>query len=243
MHGDPTAEAHLYWSRAFDFWNEALFEGALPRPVITLSRTVHCMGYFRARAMANRAGETVHEIAMNPRYFHLGDKETHGTFVHELAHHWREVLGPLNAKGGKGAGGYHDIVWAYKMEELGLFPSDTGRPGGKRTGYSVSHYIVPGGRFESVFDGMAGDDSKIEWHDCAPLGMAKPQDEMSTLLDELGFVEAEAAGNETQAENTKAAKDRIKFSCACGLNAWAKPSAKLVCGFCSEPMPPAQTRA
>jgi hypothetical protein len=33
------------------------------------------------------------------------------------------------------------------MEEVGLIPSSTGAPGGKRTGQSMSHYIDPDGKF------------------------------------------------------------------------------------------------
>lgn len=42
------------------------------------------------------------------------------------------------------------------MDEIGLTPSNTGEPGGKRTGQQMDHYVTPGGAFESVvrdFDG------------------------------------------------------------------------------------------
>jgi len=35
--------------------------------------------------------------------------------------------------------------WAAKMKEIRLQPSTTGEPGGKETGQSVTHYILPGG--------------------------------------------------------------------------------------------------
>jgi ribosomal protein S27AE len=34
---------------------------------------------------------------------------------------------------------------------LGLMPSDTGAPGGKRTGQRVSHYVIPDGAFAHAF--------------------------------------------------------------------------------------------
>jgi hypothetical protein len=40
------------------------------------------------------------------------------------------------------------------MEELGLPPSSTGVPGGKRVGYKMSHYILDGGPFARAFDAM-----------------------------------------------------------------------------------------
>jgi hypothetical protein len=38
---------------------------------------------------------------------------------------------------------YHDRQWAATMKEIGLRPSTTGEPGGKETGQSVTHYILP----------------------------------------------------------------------------------------------------
>ena len=46
--------------------------------------------------------------------------------------------------------GYHNREWAARMETLGLIPSDTGRPGGKRTGQSMGHYVSDGGPFEQA---------------------------------------------------------------------------------------------
>ena len=40
----------------------------------------------------------------------------------------------------------YDRQWAAKMREIGLQPSSTGEEGGKETGQSMSHYIIPDGR-------------------------------------------------------------------------------------------------
>jgi hypothetical protein len=37
------------------------------------------------------------------------------------------------------------------MEEVGLIPSDTGKPGGKKTGQSMTHNIEEKGKYETVF--------------------------------------------------------------------------------------------
>jgi hypothetical protein len=42
------------------------------------------------------------------------------------------------------------------MDELGLTPSHTGEPGGKRTGERVSHYIVEGGPYARAWDALPG---------------------------------------------------------------------------------------
>ena len=52
--------------------------------------------------------------------------------------------------------GYHNREWAARMETLGLIPSDTGRPGGKRTGQSMGHYVSDGGPFEQAAKALLG---------------------------------------------------------------------------------------
>jgi hypothetical protein len=47
--------------------------------------------------------------------------------------------------------GYHNKEWAALMERVGLMPSDSGAPGGKRTGQRVSHYVLADGAFARAF--------------------------------------------------------------------------------------------
>jgi hypothetical protein len=44
------------------------------------------------------------------------------------------------------------------MERVGLMPSSTGEPGGKRTGQKVSHYILADGPFARAFAARQFDD-------------------------------------------------------------------------------------
>ena len=53
--------------------------------------------------------------------------------------------------GTPGRRGYHNAEWADQMETLGLMPSATGHPGGKRTGSRMSYYIIPDGPFTRAF--------------------------------------------------------------------------------------------
>jgi hypothetical protein len=50
--------------------------------------------------------------------------------------------------GSKKRKSYHDKAWGTMMKEVGLYPSSTGAPGGRETGWRVSHFVVPGGPFE-----------------------------------------------------------------------------------------------
>jgi hypothetical protein len=115
-------------------------------------------------AFRDRDGCIGHEIAMNPAYFHLGDTESFQTLVHEMAHLWRHLHGKRNRKGGHGAPGYHDAVWADRMEAMGLMPSDTGKPGGKRTGYHMGDYAIEGGPVRS---GPPGTADQRSWRELA----------------------------------------------------------------------------
>jgi len=145
----PTIEAYGGWQYAFDYFNAALFDTALPDALITLTRKAQALGYFWPDKFENDAELTTHEISMNPAHLKMrDDREALSTFVHEMVHLWRHVLGPLNKRGGRGANGYHDLVWVKKMEDLGLRPKNIGKTGGKKTGHKVTHSIIDGGPFD-----------------------------------------------------------------------------------------------
>jgi hypothetical protein len=59
--------------------------------------------------------------------------------------------------------------WAAKMKEIGLHPSATGEPGGKETGQSVTHYIVPEGPYATAFAKLKADGFRLHWQS-APEG-------------------------------------------------------------------------
>jgi hypothetical protein len=90
---------------------------------------------------------------LNPDHFKgRSITDTLSTLVHEMAHVWQHAHGKPTRNG------YHNKEWAAKMDSLGLNPSSTGAPGGKRTGQSVSHYIAAGGPFAvACSELLAGD--------------------------------------------------------------------------------------
>jgi hypothetical protein len=91
---------------------------------------------------------------------------------------------------------------------IGLYPSSTGAPGGKETGQRVSHYIVEGGPYAQAWTELAAEGFVLHW---------------------------ESPPESAQARSKKASK--TKYTCpGCGLNAWAKPDAALVCGDCERPL-------
>src|SRR5262245_27281161 len=91
------------------------------------------------------------------------------------------------------------------MDAIGLCPSSTGQPGGQRTGQRMSHYIVSEGPFDQTCTNLLTRGFTLSWHDRA----------------------REDAGG-AEPTNTRA-----KYTCSgCGLKAWAKPNAVLICGAC-----------
>ena len=188
---------------AFDHFNRELFDNALPDVFITYQRRAHSRGYFSPdRFSARGAKFGRHELALNPDGFvDRTDEQICSTLVHEMTHVWQQ------AYGSPGTGRYHNKEWAAKMKSLGLQPSSTGMPGGKQTGYRVSHYIIPAGVFAASFNRLAAKSWKLNLqsaHQAGPNG----------------------------GRNSK-----TKFSCAeCGQNAWGKPDLAIICKVCGVEM-------
>lgn len=204
----PTQETYYALQTAYEHFNRALFSGVLPECLITLQRKEkRVYGYFWSQRFEEiGSGERTDEIAMNPQHFKSrGMNEVLSTLAHEMVHQWQAYCGTPSRKA------YHNKEWADKMESIGLMPSDTGKPGGKRTGQQMTHYIIPGGLFEQVCNTLLSDGFRLAWGEIT-----------SDLIDEPG---TKGGG--------KGKTTRIKFTCpSCNGNAWGKPSLKLICGTC-----------
>ena len=198
-----TPAQYRAFQEAYDFFNAELFAGSLPHVLVTLQRHANARGYFSPERFTGRVENTAaaHELAMNPDTFTgRTDEEILSTLAHEMVHVWQQTHGTPPRRS------YHDRQWAAKMKEIGLQPSTTGEPGGKETGQSVTHYIIPGGRYTTAYAKLAATGLRLDWQS-APAGV--------------------------QAKAKKASK--TKFSCPeCGQNAWAKSDAQLICGDCYE---------
>jgi predicted SprT family Zn-dependent metalloprotease len=126
----PTEETSRDFYTAFVHFNEAMFDGQLRDCLITMQRQSNTRGYFANGRFGHRQSASIlDEIALNPATFKgRTDREIISTLVHEMAQLWQQQFGK------PGRGRYHNRQWADKMEALGLMPSSTGQPGGKRTG-------------------------------------------------------------------------------------------------------------
>jgi predicted SprT family Zn-dependent metalloprotease len=222
----PTDDTYSELQQAYDHFNAELFDGQLSGCLITLQREKKTYGYFSAQRFVRREdGVKTDEIAMNPAYFAVCPVlEVMQTLVHEMVHAWQQHFGK------PGRRRYHNKEWADKMEAVGLMPSSTGKPGGKKTGESVADYPIEGGPFMTACDKLLKD-FKLSWMDRFPARHVTAQalleaagEGMSADLDGLGVSLEESA----QSKPT-----RTKYTClSCETNVWGKPALKLVCGEC-----------
>ena len=219
-HLPPTLEASAEVYDAYSYFNNALFGGRLPDVLISYTRQKNVLGHFYPKRFERTDGMLCHEVALNPLFLGLRPlRDSLSTLLHEQCHVWRHDFGPLNRRGGRGSNGYHDQVWAEKMESIGLVPSDTGLPGGKKTGHRMSHVIVNSGPFDIACRALLDTGFQINWH------------------DRVNLTGLHAGGDDDGDQPEPQKKDRIKFTCPeCGLNAWAKPSALLKCADCERLM-------
>lgn len=229
----PTSECMLYWVAVYKTMNRCLFGGKLPNCMITLERRGRAFGYFRPNSFKNRDGEIVHQIAMNPEFFEpYGDLEALQTFAHEMCHLWREVLGPRNKNGCTGTRGYHCQVWGGKMEDIGLMPSHTGKPGGRKTGYQMADYVIAGSKFDKLAHELLQNGMHVEWRDAEVKHFASQQSSELPDLEGLLLMPENGLASALQ-KPTKKRQTRAKFVCpSCDLKAYAKPGARLACVDC-----------
>lgn len=240
--------------RAFDHFNERLFEGVLPPCLITLRSSRRQRGYHHAERFISADGIIIHELGLHPDHFTLHPLEVSlSTLVHEMVHHWQECFGKPTRSN------HHNREWVAKMETIGLIPSDSGLPEGKQTGRRVGHYIEPNGSYVKACTELLAQGFALPWFDrYAPVEPKKVK-QVQEQLAEQGF---EVATSEAPVESiapqanvdtdTDAHTDtpptifsppqprrdpkvRLVYP-QCQVPAWTRPETPLMCGSCLEPM-------
>jgi predicted SprT family Zn-dependent metalloprotease len=189
----------------FDYYNNQLFEGKLADCMINMSRKKGAHGFFSPENWkdANKQeGGGIHEININPDGMDRKEIDWHSTVVHEMVHLWQNDFGEPSRNG------YHNKQWADKMLEIGLIPTDTGKPGGKKTGQRMTHYIADNGAFIKAFNALK--EKKIKYI---------PQKFLDT-------------GKKSSGKSVAA--NKTKYTCPCGNNVWGKPDLTIICGVCNE---------
>ena len=199
----PTIEQFTSLQQLYDHFNRSLFNNKLNNCICNLSREVKkCNGFFSPNRW-QKDKTKVHEITLNPYQLHRDNMAICSTLVHEMVHLWQEDFGKPTSK-------YHNKEWGSKMKEIGLYPSNTGKPGGKETGQQMTHYIMEKGKFILSYDIIK---NKINI----------PYKSIPVSLK----------------EKKKKNASKTKYTCPeCETNAWAKPDTNIVCGDCKQRMTP-----
>lgn len=208
----------------FGIYNGRLFGGALPECILNMSRKANTYGFFAAERWADSAAPDVkiHEISLNPDFLQRPFIDWHSTFVHEMCHLWQQEFGKPSRPA------YHNREWVSKMIDTGLMPSDTGKPGGKTTGQSISHYVIAGGRFESVFNSFDAHDLekfRLRYLPAFDLPVSGRDGEEEDPGDEDGGTASNPGTGSGQ---------RRKYSCSCGNNVWGRAGLSIRCEDCGE---------
>lgn len=210
----PTEAQFMNLKQAYEYFNQALFEGILPSCILNFSRKKNTHGFlapYRWRER-NKKEYSTHEISLTPTTLYREPKEVFSTLVHEQCHLWQFEFGKPSRNG------YHNREWARKMIEVGLMPSSTGKVGGKQTGQGMTHYIIEEGAYEQAFEAM-------------PPELALPF--ISREADEMKLHTTEGnAGKKSSSVEKKNSK--TKYSCSCGNNVWGKPHLHIRCDDCGE---------
>jgi predicted SprT family Zn-dependent metalloprotease len=145
-------------------------------------------------------GETVAEIGLNPSTFaHRTAEEILSTIAHEMVHLDQYLHGKPSPHG------YHNREFATRMRLIGLQASATGKPGGAEVGQHMTHYIIDGGRFQSVARQLIADGWQVRY--TSPV---------------------ESDDDKARRVARKASKTR--YTCPhCKANAWGKPGLAIIC--------------
>lgn len=147
---NPTKKQFEAYQKIYRYYNRKLFNNQLSNCILNFSRKSRvAAGHFSYRRWTDKDGTFTHEININPKYLLKASKmDLHATIVHEMCHLWQFDFGK------KSKNGWHNKSWGRKMKEVGLYPSDTGKVGGKEVGYRMHHYIIKDGNFEKTFNSM-----------------------------------------------------------------------------------------
>ena len=246
----PTDEIYEQIEQAYDYFNRELFNDQLPNCLITVQREKNTMGYFSPMRWSNNLGKQTHEIALNPAYF-AGHPviEVFQTLVHEQCHLWQHEFGKPSHTS------YHNKEWSKKMESLGLIPSDTGRPGGAKTGQKMADYPAPSGLFETACVRLIESGYKLSWVDrrvASSFVFASPtlhttndaeisndlEIEINTFsaLEYLSKPVEQVMSDFVIQAPLAVSKHKTKYTCSgCSANVWGKPKLNIDCGDCKQP--------
>lgn len=229
----PTEEFYSLFQFIYDFLNKNLFENELPDCMIVITRKGRTFGYFYPQRWINEEKEKTDEIAINPFFF---DKkpliEILQTMAHEMCHLWQFHLGTPSRRS------YHNKEWGGKMMYIGLMPSNTGKPGGKKTGQQMMDYPMKKGLFVKASNKLINQKKfKTLWYD-----RVNKQNQLNTISLDENSVYNDLDLNEILLEvhhnadmEVYSSKTKSKYKCpSCEISLWGKQGLFIICGNCDQ---------
>ena len=226
----PIIEQSSALTAMAEHFNAALLDNKLDlsRIMFTWTRAHQVTGgFFASNKWEGEDGERVHELAINANVMRsMTLTELAGIMVHEMVHAY------LWQEGRPGRPGYHTAEYCDMLRGFGLIPINPKTqeeiPSGKGTGPCAQRVVDDvHTAFQQAFLNMPED--AIPPYSSDP----DPQDDKpggGSGGGEGG--DGRGGGGEQEPdEQPKKSGARAKYTCSyCGLNAWAKPGASLLCG-------------
>jgi hypothetical protein len=179
--------------------------GGAPDVIITVQSTGRVKGFAAKAIWSDHRGSYLDQITLVFKNHGHGDvKDLASTLAHEAMH------AKQFHDGKPGGGNYHNRQFSDWMKSIGLQTSQTGKPGGRDIGVGMSDYIIQGGPFDRVMDELIAEGFSIPWETVDAIRVSAGDGDPPKPRD----------------------LSKVKFTCPqCGQNAWAKRSAKLLCGI------------
>jgi predicted SprT family Zn-dependent metalloprotease len=209
--------------------NKQLFGNKLPNCFLNFSRDSNrVIGFFAPKRWLKTKTFT-HEISLNPRA--MGDLKpiiAVSSIVHEMCHLWQFEFGTRSRTG------YHNKEWAKKMESIGLMPSNTGKPGGSKTGQQMNDYVIHNGPFRQAFKNMPTT-FLFPWECIESIVKKSIISDKDQDKKPVKRVLASIVKDPESIGIVKYNKNKVKYSCPkCKSNVWGKPDLNIVCGDCDK---------
>ena len=234
------------WQIAFDFFNQELFENALPKDwIVTEGKTSLLMtkpGYSAYDRFVDKEGVLTKSFPIDSRYFDGSHNllSVLENVAHNMCHLWRLFFGSgnllkrqcnikLNGKDMKliNRRNCHDEEWGERMEGINL-------PAYYHEN-AMKHRVEEGGNFEEACKRLLEDKYKIPW-EARSVKVTKEMSQLSDLRKNLGIEELEEPEQE-QYTNDDAADDGtyVEFVCpGCRVIASFKSSSVVFCNDCEK---------
>lgn len=219
----PTEQQFKALNSAYKYFNRKLFSGQLPGCILNFSRLRGSHGFLAPDRWKHLEDEefSIHEISLTPNTLYRTPIEIFSTLVHEMCHLWQWEFGNPSRNG------YHNREWSKKMLAVGLIPSHTGKPGGKMTGQSMTHYVEKNGAYHKAF---------LKMPERYVLPFTSLDGEVMKSLIERTEVGPDSGKSDRRKKLQKlrpVSRKKTKYTCPeCKINVWGKPNLRIRCEEC-----------